>query len=405
MAAPMEKIRHATGHVKLVERKRGGPIYYVKYRLPDGRQVQKKLGPAWTERGRPPEGHYTRRMAEAELRRLLTDAERGTLAAARKTGATFAAVAAEWLRYIEHDRQRRPSTVVGYRSALKSHLLPEFGELPVESITSDMIDNYRARLVQEGELSARSINKLLVQLHAVFKLAQRRYKLPSNPAAGIERQPLRRSGDIDVLTPVEVEALARAAASEQDAAIYTVAAFTGLRLGEVRALRWKDVDFASHFVYVRHNYTSRTLGDPKSGKVRSVPLIDQAAAAFDRLSRRAHFTDSDDLVFCSEIGTYIDESALRRRYNVALDRAGLKRLRFHDLRHTFGTLAVQAWPITDVQGYMGHADIQTTMVYVHHTPKASAAAELTKLVRAQTAADLSSLSMPRTVGREPGEGT
>jgi hypothetical protein len=61
MAAPMEKIRHATGHVKLVERKRGGPIYYVKYRLPDGRQVQKKLGPAWTERGRPPEGTTPRR--------------------------------------------------------------------------------------------------------------------------------------------------------------------------------------------------------------------------------------------------------------------------------------------------------------------------------------------------------
>jgi integrase len=327
----------------------------------------------------------TRKTAEAELRRLLTDAERGTVARAARTGATFADVATEWLRYVEHDRKRRPSTIVGYRSALKVHLLPEFGDTPIGSITADMIDGYRERLVREGQLSARSINKLLVQLHAIFKRAQRRHKLPANPAAGVERQPLRRSGDFDLLSPVEVEALARAAASAQDAAIYTVAAFTGLRLGELRALRWSDVDFASHFVYVRHNYTSRVLGDPKSGKVRSVPLIDQAAAAFDRLSRREHFTDPDDLVFCSETGTYIDESALRRRYYAALERAGVKHLRFHDLRHTFGTLAVQAWPLHDVQGYMGHADFATTMIYVHHTPRATAAAELTRLVEAQTA--------------------
>lgn len=101
-----------TGHVKLVQLARGAK-WYVKYRLPDGRQVQKLLGPAWIERGRPAAGHFTRKTAEAELRRILTDAERGT-----KTGATFADVAAEWLQYVERDRQRRPSTIVGYRSAL-----------------------------------------------------------------------------------------------------------------------------------------------------------------------------------------------------------------------------------------------------------------------------------------------
>src|SRR5215211_4978175 len=239
-----------TGHVFLAKRKRGDK-WYAKYRLPDGQQVQKVLGPAWAERGRPPEGHYTRKTAEGELRRLMTDAERGTLAAARKTGATFADVAVEWLRYVEQDRKRRPSTIQGYRSVLQSRLLPEFGELPVELITADMIDDYRARLVGEETLSARSVNKLLVQLHAIFKRAQRLHKLPSNPAAGVERQPLRRSGDIDVLTPAEVEALARAAESEQDASLFTAAAFTGLRMGELRALRWGDVDFAAQRVHVR----------------------------------------------------------------------------------------------------------------------------------------------------------
>lgn len=101
---------------------------------------------------------------------------------------------------------------------------------------------------------------------------------------------------------------------------------------------------------------------PKSGKVRSVPLIDQAARALDGLSRRGHLTTADDLVFVNTAGGVMDDSKLRRRYYRALERAGLLRLTFHSLRHTFGTLAVQAFPLTDVKAYMGHADIQTTMV-------------------------------------------
>lgn len=92
------------------------------------------------------------------------------------------------------------------------------------------------------------------------------------------------------MTPPEVEALARAAGTDQDAALYRVAAFTGLRLGELRALRWLDIDFGRALVHVRRSYTYGTETTPKSGKVRSVPLIDQAARALDMLSRREHFT-------------------------------------------------------------------------------------------------------------------
>lgn len=259
----------ASGSVARVERERGAQ-WYVRYRLPDGRKVQRRLGPAWTERGRPPRGHYTRKTAEAELRRILTDAERGTLAGMVRTGATFADAAAEWLRYIEHDRKRRASTVVGYRSGLKRHLLPEFGGTPLEEVTTEAIDAYRRRLVEDDRLSARSINKLLVELHSILKRAQRTYGLTTNPAAGVERQPLRRSGDFDVLAPDEIELLAASAASAQDAAIFTVAAFTGLRLGELRALRWADIEFAKRLVHVRRNYTAGSLDTPKSGRVRSV---------------------------------------------------------------------------------------------------------------------------------------
>src|SRR5262249_50275842 len=77
-----------------------------------------------------------------------------------------------------------------------------------------------------------------------------------------------------------------------------------------------------------------------------------------------------DLVFPGEVGSYLDGSALRRRYKDAVDRASLRRLRFHDLRHTFGTRMIGKADIRRVQEWMGHADIQTTMKYLHYAPHA-----------------------------------
>jgi hypothetical protein len=95
--------------VSHVERKHG-PVWYVKYRLPSGKQVQKKLGPARTERGRPPAGYFTKRTAEAQLRTMLEDARRGILNGSVETGVTFAEAAAEWLRFIAEDRERKQSS-------------------------------------------------------------------------------------------------------------------------------------------------------------------------------------------------------------------------------------------------------------------------------------------------------
>jgi integrase len=162
--------------------------------------------------------------------------------------------------------------------------------------------------------------------------------------------------------------------------MYNVAAYTGLRLGEQLALRWRDVDFTKRIVHVRWSRVGGNTDRPKSHRVRSVPLIDQAARALDGLSRRERFTDPDDLVFVNTVGRHVDGDRLRRRYGKALDRAGLRRLRYHDLRHVFGTLAVQAFPLSDVKAYMGHADIATTMIYVDHRPQHDAADRLSALV-------------------------
>ncbi len=165
-------------------------------------------------------------------------------------------------------------------------------------------------------------------------------------------------------------ALVRAAASEQDAAVFLTAAFTGLRLGELLALRWRDVDFPGSVIRVRASYSTGQLTTPKSGKVRSVPMAPDVASALAKLGRRQEFVSDDDLVFPGIVGQYLDDSALRRRYKAALRQAKLRQLRFHDLRHTFGTRMIAKADIRRVQEWMGHADIQTTMKYLHYAPHA-----------------------------------
>ena len=342
------------------------------------------LGKVWTGRGKPAGGYLTKRTAQHALDEILADARRGQLLPPLRPsgGVSFADAAAEWLRYVEHDRRRRPSTVRDYRIVVDRVLIPALGEAPLEAITSGHIDAFRVALVAEGRLSPRTINKYLALIHGILKRAQRVYGLAANAAAGVERQPARRSGDFDVLSAAEVEALVRAASSVQDAALFATAAYAGLRLGELRALRWRDVDFEKRLIHVRRSYVERAEGVPKSGRVRSAPMIDQVATVLDQLSRREWFTGENDLVFCNDVGDHFDDSALRRRFYSARSAAGLKRIRFHDLRHTFGTLAVQVFPLSDVKAFMGHADIATTMIYVHYVPQLDAADRLSRALRA-----------------------
>jgi integrase len=367
-----------------IERKRG-PQWYAKYRLPDGRQVQARLGPAWTERGRPPAGYFTKRHAEDWLRSVLDEARRGTLPGMVRSGATFADAAAEYLRYIAEDRNRKTSTVEDYRSIIRVHLLPEFGEMRLEDVTVTAVEAFQARLakrVHHGRrITPRTRNKVLNVLHGVFSRAKKVWGLPTNPAADVERHPDRTSGDIEVFSPEEVHALFRAAFDERDAAVYATAAFTGLRMGELRALRWRDVDFARSVIRVRASYAAGELSVPKSGKVRSVPMVDEVAQRLASLSGRPAFVGDDDLVFAEEEGVWLNDDRLRRRYETALKAASLRRLRFRDLRHTFGSLAITRADIIEVQAWMGHADIQTTMRYLHYRDRGQAAERLADAFR------------------------
>lgn len=242
----------------------------------------------------PPVGYFTKRTAEVWLQDLLAQARKGTLPGIRSGGATFAEAAEEWLRFIAQDRERKPSTIRDYRSALNAHLLPAFGERQLESITVEEIEAWRPTLTG---LSNRTKNKLLIQLHGIFRRAQRIYGLDANPLTRIEKHPQHSSGNIEVLAPEEVWALVRTAASELelDGAVFLTAAFTGLRMGELLALRWHDVDFAGSVIRVRSSWAGGQLTTPvlrrsaavgRTVATRSVCAARPPTRRVCRLSRR-----------------------------------------------------------------------------------------------------------------------
>jgi integrase len=377
-----------TGYVRVIERK-GGPVYYAKLKLPDGSQPQRRLGRVWTKRTRPPDGYLTSGMAEARLRAILDGDD--PLVNIAPSHVTFGQACAEHLRYLEHDRQRKRSTIGDARSTIKTHLQPAFGEsTPVENIATTDVDDLRKRLL-DGKRSHRTVQKTMILLHGIMARAVRKGWITANPCENAEKVTVRRSDEFNVLSVEQVHAVARAATDDLLAALFTVAAFTGLRQGELLALRWRHVDFANRILHVQRNFVRGAEDTPKSHRVRSVPLSDQAMVVLDGLSRREHFTGGDDLVFPSEVGGHLLDDDVRDAFYASLEAADLGHLRakadpivFHDLRHTFGTLAIRRAPVTDVQHWMGHADLATTMRYVHYVPQHDNAARLTEAFTAET---------------------
>lgn len=231
-------------------------------------------------------------------------------------------------------------------------------------------------------LSAKSVRNTIGTLNALYRFALRRGWAAGNPMTHVELPAIAGSEDIRFLDPAEVQAAADAAARGPyeaiDRALYITAAMTGLRQGELVALRWRDVDWTAGRVRVRQNHVLGEFGTPKSKRSsRSVPMADAVARELDRLARTAGDPSPDALVFTDPLtGGPLGKPQILRRFREALGTAGLDQThRFHDLRHTFGTrMAAAGVPMRTLQEWMGHRDLATTQRYADYAPSAHEAA-------------------------------
>lgn len=123
-------------------------------------------------------------------------------------------------------------------------------------------------------------------------------------------------------------------------------------------------------------------------------MAPDVATALAALGQRPQWTGDDDVVFVGTAGTFLDGRALRRRYMTAIKRARLRPLRFHDLRHTFGTRMIAKADIRRVQEWMGHADVQTTMKYLHYVPREEDAALVAAAFAIETPSEQTSPTRP-----------
>lgn len=152
----------------------------------------------------------------------------------------------------------------------------------LEQITPTLVERWRAEQVTTRKLTDRTANKFVTVLHGIFERARRAYGYPVNPNEDVEKLTERPAAALDFYSSEEVWALSRPY-DEQDAALFLTAAFAGLRRGELVSLRWRDVDFAGESLRVSGSFRAGTLGMPKWGRVRSVPMVPEVASALARL--------------------------------------------------------------------------------------------------------------------------
>jgi integrase len=326
------------------------------------------LGPARHVDGTP---GLSSSEAEAELLRVI--------AADKTTPAVVAAtidIAEAGRRYIANRELLgvKPGTLSDYESYLRVHIVPHFGTQALQEITIDDVEDFIATKRREGK-AVKSVRNYLGLMSAIFALAVKRGWCTTNPVSAVDKPRDSHDRDIRYLSPQELDALLAATPDDErgrlERTLYLTAAMTGLRRGELLALRWQDVDFGVGVVRVRRTFSRGHFGTPKSRKSnRAVPLAERVVTALKDLKERSRFVDEVDLVFAHpQTGSVLDPSKVRKRFQVAVRAAGLKPIRFHDLRHSFATgMASVGAPLRAVQEWMGHTDQRTTMIYSHFAP-------------------------------------
>jgi integrase len=334
----------------------------------DGRKTRRKVGPARTPGERD---GLTKAQAEERFRRM-RNVDRP--APDGRDRVTMVEAGEELGRRLEV-RGRKKSHRLTVASDLRNHIAPFFADKPLVEIEPRDVERYIAFKLRT--LSPKTVRNHLGTMHSVFELGLRMGWCERNPVKLADRPVIKATETrVKFLDQPELEKLLAAtypadAFGSIEPTLYLTAAMTGLRQGELIGLRWRDVDLDARRVRVVAPYVRGEFGDPKSeGSGRSLPLAIRVVEALSELRERSAYAHDSELVFAHpESGKPLDRSKLVRRFKRATERAEVRQITFHELRHTFGTrMAASGVPLRTIQHWMGHADAKTTQVYAHYQP-------------------------------------
>jgi integrase len=267
-----------------------------------------------------------------------------------------------------------------YREACDLHLVPQLGRVRLAKLTATQVEAAYAAIRAKG-LSGTSLQLIHGVLRKALQDAMRRGEVLRNVATLVDT-PKRSTPEMRVLNADEAHRLMDAARGDALEALYVLALTTGLRLGELQALRWQYVDLERRRLVVAATYQGNAAGQPvfaapKTDKSRRTVVLPDVAIDALRRHRAAQlehrlFVGSlwrdHDVVFASALGAALDGNNFRRRsFAPLLQRAELPPMRFHTLRHSAATLLMAAGvPVKVASEMLGHSDISTTLrVYSH----------------------------------------
>jgi integrase len=284
-----------------------------------------------------------------------------------RTKLTLAEYANEWVDQLEG--QRRPRTVRVYRERLRLHVLPKLGRRKLASIDVDDVADLLADLRRKG-LAPWSQRGVLTALGRVLGTAARRGLIAANPCAQLERN------ERPKITRAEFPSLDReavgkliAATPERYRALVAVSVLLGPRQGEALGLRWQDVDTAAGVLRIRRQFAHGELVEPKTNAARrEVPMPPSLARMLAEHRLASPYSSETDYVFASSVGTPLEvRNIARRGLDVATRRAGLPRLRWHDLRHVAASAMIeQGASPSYVARVLGHSSPAITLsTYAH----------------------------------------
>jgi integrase len=347
-------------------RKRG-KHYVVDYYDATGRRRREAIGPNLHEAKQVlAEREWERRNGKFRLRR---------------EPITMAEFTAKWDEDYLVVRQQlgrlKESTLVGYRVNLRVHIQPFFGRTRLDEIGLPHVREFVKAMLAK-QLKPATVLKAVAIVKEMFKHAVQWGYLDANPALYIER-PRVEIEEMEILTPPEIRRLLEAA-EEPVRTLLLCAVLTGMRRGELLGLKWEDIDFEGNRIHVRRALWRGKFVTPKSRRSRrAIDMGPTLKAALGRLTSRF----KGEMVFTSPEGDVMDaDNFSSRDWARVLRRSKLKRIRFHDLRHTYASLLIaQGAHPKYIQVQLGHASIQTTLDRYGHLMPEMHEAEARKLDR------------------------